>query len=38
MPIRPPPISPLVPNFLEAMEWAEVHKGDVNAPYYKCTL
>ncbi len=34
LPIRPPPISPLVPEFLEAMKWAGVKKGDMNAPYY----
>ncbi|ODN04373.1 Glucose dehydrogenase [FAD, quinone] [Orchesella cincta] len=35
LPVRPPPISPMVPDFLEALEWASVSKGDVNAPYYK---
>ncbi|CAL8123101.1 unnamed protein product [Orchesella dallaii] len=35
LPIRPPSISPMVPEFLEALEWASVQKGDMNAPYYK---
>lgn len=35
MPVRPPPVSPLVPEFLEALQWADVPKGDLNAPYYK---
>ncbi|CAL8123099.1 unnamed protein product [Orchesella dallaii] len=36
LPIRPPPITPpLVPEFLKAMKWASISKGDVNAPYYK---